>query len=84
VAGLLTRSLQKMEHQEFGFHTDPRVNISLFQVLSGEAERHYRDLQDRLSQIPGVQRAALALYTSFTDKWDEMVIREGAGNTQRE
>jgi hypothetical protein len=32
VAGLLTRSLQKTEHQDFGFQTDHRVNISLSPV----------------------------------------------------
>ena len=32
VAGLLTRSLQKTEDQDFGFQTDHRVNISLSPV----------------------------------------------------
>jgi hypothetical protein len=27
--GLLTRSMQKMEHQNFGFETDHRVNLSV-------------------------------------------------------
>lgn len=82
-AGLLIRSLQKMEHQDFGFETDHRVNISVnapFSSYSPEKlDAVYRELQDRLSHIPGVQRAALALYTPFTDNWGEMVIREGHG-----
>jgi predicted permease len=82
-AGLLTRSLQKMEHQDFGFETDHRVALSVNAPFSGysaeKLDATYRELQDRLSHIPGVQRAALALYTPFTDNWGEMIIREGQG-----
>jgi len=82
-AGLLTRSLQKMEHQDFGFETDHRVNISVnapFSSYSPEKlDATYRELQERLSHIPGVEHAALALYTPFTDNWGEMIIREGHG-----
>jgi predicted permease len=82
-AGLLTRSLQKMEHQDFGFETDHRVNIRVNAPFSSytpeKLDATYRQLQYRLAQIPGVQRAALALYTPFTDNWAEMVIREGQG-----
>jgi predicted permease len=39
----------------------------------------YRELQDRLSHLPGVQRAALALYTPLQDNWGEIVIRQGQG-----
>ena len=82
-AGLLTRSLQKMEHQDFGFETDHRINLSVYAPFSGysqpKLDATYRDLQERLSHIPGVERAALAQYTPFTDNWGEMVIREGQG-----
>lgn len=82
-AGLLIRSLQKMEHQDFGFETDHRVSISVNAPFSGyspeKLDAIYRDLQDRLSHIPGVERAALALYSPFTDNWGEMIIREGHG-----
>ncbi|HEV2275332.1 MAG TPA: ABC transporter permease [Acidobacteriaceae bacterium] len=82
-AGLLTRSLQKMEHQDFGFETDHRVNIGVNAPFAGYSQEKldalYRELQDRLSHIPGVERAALALYTPFTDNWGELVIREGHG-----
>ena len=82
-AGLLTRSLQKMEQQSFGFETDHRVNIGVnapFSSYSPEKlDAIYRELQERLSHLPGVQRAALALYSPFTDNWGEMIIREGQG-----
>jgi predicted permease len=82
-AGLLIRSLQKMERQDFGFETDHRVSIGVNAPFSGyspeKLDAIYRDLQDRLSHIPGVERAALALYSPFTDNWGELVIREGHG-----
>jgi predicted permease len=82
-AGLLIRSLQKMEHQDFGFATDHRINIAVNAPFSGYSPEKlnavYSELQARLAAIPGVQRAALALYSPFTDNWGEMVIREGQG-----
>lgn len=82
-AGLLTRSLQKMEHQDFGFETDHRVSITVNAPFSSyssdKLDATYRELQDRLSHIPGVEHAALALYTPFTDNWGEMIVRDGHG-----
>ncbi len=82
-AGLLTRSLQKMEHQDFGFKTAHRINISVNAPFSSyppaKLNATYQELQDRLSAIPGVERAALALYSPFTDNWGELVIRAGHG-----
>ena len=39
----------------------------------------YVELQQRLAHIPGVKRAALALYTPLQDNWGEIPIREGQG-----
>jgi predicted permease len=82
-AGLLIRSLQKMEHQDFGFETDHRINVSVNAPFSSYSPEKlnaiYNELQTRLMVIPGVQRAALAQYSPFTDNWGEMVIREGHG-----
>jgi predicted permease len=82
-AGLLTRSLTKMQHQDFGYEVDNRVVISLTAPFSSyppaKLDAMYRELQDRLSHIPGVQRAALALYAPLQDNWGEIVIRQGHG-----
>jgi predicted permease len=82
-AGLLARSLQKMEHQDFGFETDHRVSLSVnapFSSYSPEKlDATYRALQQRLQRIPGVQSATLAQYTPFTDNWGELVVRQGQG-----
>ena len=56
-AGLLTRSLQKLQHQDFGYETDHRVTISLTAPFSSysqpKLDAMYRELQDRLAHIPG-------------------------------
>jgi predicted permease len=82
-AGLLTRSLGKLQHQDFGYETDHRVTITLTAPFSSystpKLDAMYRELQNRLSQIPGVQRAALAQYTPLQDNWGEIVIRQGHG-----
>ena len=80
-AGLLTRSLVKLQHQNFGYETDHRVTISVTAPWSSysvpQLDAMYRELQDRLSSIPGVQRASLAQYTPLQDNWGELVIRQG-------
>jgi predicted permease len=82
-AGLLTRSLQKLEHQDFGYKTDHRVTISLTAPFNSypqpKLDAMYRELQDRLAHLPGVERAALAQYTPLQDNWGEIVIRQGHG-----
>jgi predicted permease len=85
-AGLLTRSLRNMEHQSFGFETDHRISIVMNGPPASYSEAQldplYRALQDRLASIPGVERAALALYTPYIDNWGEMVVPEGHGVPQ--
>jgi predicted permease len=82
-AGLLTRSLLNMEHQSFGFETDHRLSIVMNGPPSSYSEAQldplYRELRGRLAAIPGVESAALALYTPYIDNWGEMVIPEGQG-----
>ncbi len=82
-AGLLTRSLEKLQHQDFGYETDHRVTISLtgpYNTYSQpKLDAMYRELHDRLAHLPGVERAALAQYTPLQDNWGEIVIRQGHG-----
>lgn len=81
-AGLLARSLQKMQNQDFGFQTDHRISISLYAPFTSYSPQKldvtYRMLQQRLERIPGVKSAALALYTPFTGNWGELVFRPGS------
>ncbi|HEX4008040.1 MAG TPA: ABC transporter permease [Acidobacteriaceae bacterium] len=82
-AGLLTRSLANLQHQNFGYDLDHRVTLGVAAPFSSyskpQLDAMYRELQDRLAAIPGVQRASLALYTPLQDNWGEMVIRQGHG-----
>ncbi|HTZ59567.1 MAG TPA: ABC transporter permease [Acidobacteriaceae bacterium] len=85
-AGLLARSLSNLEHQSFGFETDHRLSILTNGPPSSYTEAQldslYRELQDRLAAIPGVERAALALYTPYIDNWGEAIVPEGQGAPQ--
>jgi predicted permease len=82
-AGLLTHSLSNLQHQDFGYEIDHRVTIALTAPYSSypkpKLDAMYRELQDRLSHIPGVEHAALAQYTPLQDNWGEIVIRQGHG-----
>ena len=82
-AGLLTRSLIKMQHQNFGYEVENRVILNLIAPYSTypkpKLDAMYRELQDRLSHIPGVEKAALTQYAPLQDNWGEIVIRQGQG-----
>jgi predicted permease len=72
-----------LQHQNFGYETDHRITLSLAAPYASyskpKLDAEYRELEERLRAIPGVQRAALAQYTPLTDNWGEMVIRQGHG-----
>jgi predicted permease len=61
-AGLLTRSLNKLQEQRFGFEAQGRVIVKVDPRLAGYTPERlgdfYRQIQQRLSQIPGVLNAA--------------------------
>jgi predicted permease len=82
-AGLLTRSLIKMQHQNFGYEVENRVILNLIAPYSTyskpKLDAMYRELQDRLSHIPGVEKAVLTQYAPLQDNWGEIVIRQGHG-----
>ena len=82
-AGLLTRSLSNLEHQSFGFATEHRMSIVMNAPPGSYTEPQldalYRVLQARLARVPGVERAALALYTPYIDNWGELIVPEGHG-----
>jgi predicted permease len=82
-AGLLTRSLIKMQHQDFGYKVENRIVLGILGTFSSytnpKLDAMYVELQDRLSHIPGVESAALTQYAPLWDNWGEMVIRQGHG-----
>jgi len=80
-ATMLARSLNKLEHQDFGYQTRGRVVISVNRPPStytlAKLQALYRELEDRLTRLPGVEGAGLALYNPLTDNWGELVLVEG-------
>jgi predicted permease len=83
VAGstMLARSLNKLEHQDFGYELQKRVVVSINRLPATYPQTKlaslYRDLEDRLNRIPGVEGAGLALYNPLTDNWGEGVLVAG-------
>jgi predicted permease len=80
-AAMLTRSLNKLEHQDFGFQAANRISVSLNSPPATytleRLQALYRTLEDRLNRLPGVEQASLALYNPFTDNWGEMIFVAG-------
>ena len=83
-AAMLARSLANLEHQKFGFETANRIVIEMGAPAPTYTPERlnalYRNLQEQLSRIPGVEKAGLALYNPLTDNWGEMVMIEGRPN----
>ena len=77
-AAMLGRSLNNLESQDLGFQTANRLTISLNSPPAAYTAEHlnalYRNLEDRLKQVPGVEKASLALYNPFTDNWGELIF----------
>jgi predicted permease len=81
-AGLLTRSLSNMQHRNFGFDTTNRYILHIDPQMAGykaeQLEPLFRQLHDRLSAIPGVERTSFSMYSPMEgDNWGESVFIEG-------
>jgi len=81
-ATMLGRSLNKLEHQDFGFGIQDRVEVSMnappaTSYTVPQLQSMYRLLQARLKVIPGVRGAEVALYNPLTDNWGELIMVAG-------
>ncbi|HEV2493969.1 MAG TPA: ABC transporter permease [Terriglobia bacterium] len=80
-ATMLARSLNKLEHQDFGFKIQGRVEVSVMNppltYTWPRLQSLYREVEDRLDRLPGVQGSALALYNPLTDNWGELIMVAG-------
>jgi len=80
-ATMLARSLDKLEHQDFGFQIQGRVAVELQNppatYTPPQLASLYRQLEDRLNRIPGVRGAGLALYNPLTNNWGELIFVSG-------
>jgi predicted permease len=80
-ATMLARSLNKLEHQDFGYQVPGRVEVALNTPPASYSQAQlaslYRQLEERLKRLPGIQSAGLAMYNPLTDNWGELVLVEG-------
>ena len=80
-ATMLARSLNKLEHQDFGYQVQGRVLVQLHYPGSNYTPPRlaalYREIEDRLNRLPGVQGSGFALYNPLTDNWGELVLVAG-------
>ncbi len=81
-AALLGQSLRNLEHQDFGFETEGRYIASINPMLANykpeQLEPLFRQIDDRLRQIPGVRMVAPALYAPMTgDSWNDGIRIQG-------
>ncbi|HET9365720.1 MAG TPA: FtsX-like permease family protein, partial [Candidatus Angelobacter sp.] len=81
-AGLLSRSLNNMQHRNFGFETTNRYIMHIDPQMAGyspdKLEPLYRQLHDSLSAIPGIQQVSFSLYSPMEgDNWGESVYIDG-------
>ncbi|HEU5457535.1 MAG TPA: ABC transporter permease [Terracidiphilus sp.] len=81
---LMSRSLAKMEHQNFGVSTESRYVVHFNTAGAGytaeTAPALYRQIEDRFGSLPGVASVGLALYSPLEgDNWGECVIQQGHG-----
>ena len=87
-AGLLGRSLQKLETQDFGVRIDNRYVVmlapSLTMVAPEQLPSMYARMQERLLRVPGVANAAFSLYAPMSgDNWSTNVVVEGRDTSER-
>ena len=81
-AGLLTKSLRNMEHQNFGIQTANRYVLHIDPAGAGYKPEtlpaFYRTLEDQFGSLPGVQSVGLALYSTLEgNNWGEGVFVDG-------
>jgi predicted permease len=77
-ATMLGRSLNKLEHQDFGYRIAGRVIVSLNNPPPSYTPERVlmlnRGMEDELAQVPGVKGVGLAMYNPLTDNWGEMIV----------
>ena len=86
-AGLLLRSLNNLQKQDFGFQTKDRYIVGIDPFLAGYKPEQlndlYRKLPESLMRIPGTRKVAFALYTPLShDNWNGGIFIPGQPDPQ--
>jgi predicted permease len=80
-ATMLARSVNKLEHQDFGYVVQGRVVVDINNPPASytlpKLTALCRQLEEELDRIPGVQGSGLALYNPLTDNWGELIMVAG-------
>jgi predicted permease len=81
-AGLLTQTLRNLETQQFGFETEGRLMVKINPAFTDYGPARigalYRQLRERLSQIPGVLSASLSQYSPMEGiNWGSTISIDG-------
>jgi macrolide transport system ATP-binding/permease protein len=81
-AGLLGKSLNKLEHQNFGLEADNRVVVNMNPLKAGykpqQLQGLYQQIEDRFHAMPGVERIGLSIYTPLEGNiWSFYVYIQG-------
>jgi predicted permease len=88
-AGLFMQSLTNLRNLNPGFTTDNLLSFAVNPMLNGYKQERglqfYRQLHDKLNQMPGVTSASLAVVPLLDDnEWDSTVTVEGYTTKQGE
>jgi predicted permease len=82
-AAMLGGSLRNLEHQNFGFDPDGRYLVSIDSMLVSKYKQEqlvplFREIQDRLSGIPGVRGVSAATYAPMAgSQWGNDIRIQG-------
>ena len=80
-ATMLARSLNKLEHQDFGYQVQSRVEVDMNNPPATYTQPQlaslYRQLEEQLNRLPGVHGSGLALYNPLTNNWGELIMVAG-------
>jgi predicted permease len=81
-AGLLGKSLNKLQHQDMGLEAQNRVIVDLNPLKAGykpgQLQGLYQQIEDKFHAIPGVQNVGLTLYTPlYGDIWSFFAYVQG-------
>jgi predicted permease len=80
-ASMLARSLNNLEHQDFGYQTQGRVLVSLNRPPAAynfaKLSTLYRQIEERLNRVPGIRGSGVAGYNPLTDNWGQLIMVAG-------
>ena len=81
-AGLLGKSLNKLQHQNLGFEAENRVIVDMNPLKAGykpeQLQGLYQQIEDKFHAMPGVEHVGLTLYTPLSgDSWSFYAYVQG-------